>query len=102
MQVFLQLQLAPVFKMFLRMYFIIFQEIINLQVQVQIIVCLSMVHYAALVLLFSLTRMPCRGSESALETQAGGLEEVITYWEGSSASPVGARESLKNPTSSNL
>lgn len=52
---FLQLKLASGFKIFLIMYFIIFQEVINLQVQVQIIICLSMVHYAALVLLFNLT-----------------------------------------------
>lgn len=52
---FSQLQITPVFKIFLIMYYIIFQGVINLQLQVQIIVCLSVVHYAALVFLSNLT-----------------------------------------------
>lgn len=67
MLVFPQLQITPVFKIFLIMYYIIFQGVINLQVQVQITACLSVV----LVLLFNLTWMPCRGTESALEALAG-------------------------------
>lgn len=100
MQVFLQLQLVPVLKIFLMMYFIIFQGVINLQLQVQIIIHLSMVHYAALVLLFNLTWVPCRGPDSALDTLTGGLKEVATYcmcWERSSASPLGACKSVKSP-----